>query len=113
MKLLSKGATLLASRQALIGLSCGVGLAAIGVLAWFFHHNPIFASFVSFVISLIRSGTVVLLAWFTLRFFDRSSHLTFYQWSSRVDDKYHQIAMGLYFGMRCLAVFLAFAIGMA
>ncbi|WP_165872672.1 hypothetical protein [Celerinatantimonas diazotrophica] len=113
MKLLSKWAKFFGSIEKLVWFGIGIGIVVIIVFVWLFHQIPIFTSFVSFVVSLVRSCTVVLLAWFTLRFFDRSSHLTFYQWSKRVDDKYHQIAMGLYFGLRCLAVFIAFAIGMA
>ncbi|MFM2482775.1 hypothetical protein [Celerinatantimonas sp. YJH-8] len=94
-------------------LLCGLGIIVVILLAWGLRHNPIFTAFVSFMISLARSCTIVGLAWVTLRLFDRSCHLTFQQWSGRVDDPYHQIAMGLYFGLRCLAVFLAFAIGMA
>lgn len=66
-------------------------------------------AFFAFAISLLRTLTVVTLAWLTLRQFDKSMGFKFADWWKEADDK----AKALYLGARCFAVFLAFSICMA
>jgi hypothetical protein len=63
----------------------------------------------AFALSLLRATTVVLLAWFTLRFFDNRMGFVFADWWKKADDK----AKAFYLAARCFAVFLAFSICMA
>jgi hypothetical protein len=63
----------------------------------------------AFAISLLRTLTVVTLAWLTLRQFDKSMGFKFADWWKEADDK----AKAFYLGARCFAVFLAFSICLA
>lgn len=66
-------------------------------------------TFFAFAISLLRTFTVVMLAWFTLRQLDKRMGFEFAEWWKNADDK----AKAHYLAARCFAVFLAFSICMA
>ncbi|ELB2912191.1 MULTISPECIES: hypothetical protein [Vibrio] len=66
-------------------------------------------AFFAFALSLIRTFTVVMLAWFTLRQLDKRMGFVFADWWKEADDK----AKAYYLAARCFAVFLAFSICMA
>lgn len=66
-------------------------------------------AFFAFAISLLRTLSVITLAWLTLRQFDKSLGFKFADWWNKADDK----AKAFYLGARCFAVFLAFSICMA
>lgn len=66
-------------------------------------------AFFAFAISLLRTFTVVMLAWFTLRELDKRMGFVFKDWWEKADDK----DKVYYLAARCVAVFLAFSICMA
>ncbi|MDN3611341.1 hypothetical protein ACODM8_16795 [Vibrio ostreicida] len=66
-------------------------------------------TFFAFAVSLLRTLTVVMLAWLTLRLFDKSLGITFANWWNHADDN----AKAVYLGARCIAVFLAFSLCLA
>lgn len=66
-------------------------------------------AFFAFSLSLLRTFTVVMLAWFTLRQLDKRMGFVFKTWWEKADDK----AKAYYLAARCFAVFLAFSICMA
>lgn len=64
---------------------------------------------IAFALSLVRTTTVVVLAWFTLRWLDKQMGFVFADWWRDASDR----SKAIYLAARCFAVFLAFAVCMA
>lgn len=64
---------------------------------------------IAFALSLLRTVSVVVLAWVVLRQLDKSIDFNFASWWEFADDR----SRSIYLGARCFAVFLAFALCMA